>query len=259
MSSSRPPAPPATDEIDDSIDGLEQTYGRELSDLENVERTPGPEGPAPRIVAFDIGEVLIDETRVWACWADLLGVSHLTFAAVLGAAIAQGADYPEVFPHVAPNVDWEAFLDEHERRYGGFQPGDIYPDAMLCLSELRDLGFAVVIAGNQPAVRRQQLESLGLPAHGIVTSEELGLAKPDPAFFEHVLQLADTTDPGDVLYVGDRVDNDVLPALDYGMRACWLRRGPYGALQELPDGAEPDLVLDGLGELPLLLEQWRGA
>ena len=255
--SSRPPAPPATDELDASVDELEQAYGRELSDLERVERGPEPEGPAPTVVAFDIGEVLIDEGRVWACWADVLGVTRLTFAAVFGAAIAQGADYPEVFAHVAPNVDWEAFLDEHERRYGGFQPGDIYPDAMLCLSELRELGFRVLIAGNQPAVRRQQLEGLGMPADGILTSDELGVAKPDPAFFGEILKLADTADPTDVLYVGDRVDNDVLPALDYGMHACWVRRGPYGALQELPEGIEPDLVLDGLGELPLLLEQWR--
>ena len=45
------------------------------------------EGPAPAVVVFDVGEVLIDETRVWAIWAGLLGVSPLTFAAVLGAAI----------------------------------------------------------------------------------------------------------------------------------------------------------------------------
>ena len=256
--SSTPPAPPTTDELDDSVDGLERTYGEELSDLEQIERTPEPEGPAPEVVAFDIGEVLIDETRVWSCWADLLGVSHLTFAAVLGAAIAQGADYPEVFDHVAPNLEWENFVDEHERRYGGFQPGDVYPDAMLCLTELHELGFRVVIAGNQPAIRRQQLASLELPATSIATSEELGVAKPDPAFFDRVMELADTSNPTDVLYVGDRVDNDVLPSLEHGMHACWLRRGPYGALQERPDGVEPDLVLDGLGELPLLLEQWRG-
>jgi hypothetical protein len=57
-------------------------------------------------------------------------VSPLTFAAVLGAAIAQGEDHLDVFPHVAPNVDWEDFLDEHERRYGGFREEDLYPDAV---------------------------------------------------------------------------------------------------------------------------------
>lgn len=257
--SPRPPAPPTTDEVDDSVEGLEQEYGDELSDLEGVREGPEPDGPAPTVVAFDIGEVLIDESRVWSCWADVLGVTPLTFAAVLGAAIAQGADHREVFAHVAPNVDWHAFVEEHERRYGGFQPGDLYADATLCLSELRELGFTVLVVGNQPERRRVQLEALGLPADHIVTSEELGVAKPDPAFFDRVLELGDTVDPTDVLYVGDRVDNDVLPALAHGMHVCWVRRGPWGALQELPEDAEPDLVLDGLGELPLLLEEWRGA
>ncbi len=257
--STRPPAPTTTDELDHSVEGLEDEFGHELGDLENLDRLPEPDGPAPTVVAFDIGEVLIDESRVWACWADILDVTPLTFAAVLGAAIAQGADHHEVFAHVAPNIDWRAFIDEHERRYGGFLPGDLYPDAMLCLSELRELGFRVVVAGNQPSQRRDQLESLGLPADVIATSDGLGVDKPDGAFFGEILKLSDTTDPTDVLYVGDRVDNDVLPALAYGMHACWLRRGPWGALQELPEDAEPDFVLDGLGELPLLMEQWRGA
>jgi FMN phosphatase YigB (HAD superfamily) len=60
-----------------------------------------------------------------------------------------------------------------------------------------------------------------------------------------------------VLYVGDRVDNDVLPAFEAGLATCWLTRGPWGQLQELPDDVEPDLVLEGLGELPELLAAWH--
>lgn len=256
--SPRPPAPPTTDELDDTVDGLEQMFGQELGDLEDPGGLPEPSGPAPEVVVFDIGEVLIDESRVWSCWADVLGVSHLTFAAVLGAAIAQGADHREVFRHVAPNVDWEAFTAEHERRYGGFRPVDLYADASLCLAELRELGFRTLAVGNQPVRRREQLEALDLGFDLVATSEELGVAKPEPGFFDQVLRLADTTDPTDVLHVGDRVDNDVLPAIAHGLHACWVRRGPWGALQELPEGTTPDLVLDGLGELPLLLQHWRG-
>jgi len=36
-----------------------------------------------RLVAFDVGEVLVDETRMWAEWAGRLGVTRLTFAARL--------------------------------------------------------------------------------------------------------------------------------------------------------------------------------
>lgn len=247
----------STGQVDDGIDAI--VDGEDLDDVAvDTQELPDPDGPAPSVVVFDIGEVLIDESRVWAIWSGLLGVSPLTFAAVLGAAIAQGGDHLDVFPHIAPNVDWEDFVDEHERRYGGFQEEDLYPDAVPCLTELRELGFRVLIAGNQPAIRTEQLRALDLPQELIITSAELGAGKPDEAFFRGLLREGDLEDPSDVLYVGDRVDNDVLPAAAMGMRTCWLRRGPWGHLQELPDDAEPDLVLDGLGELPLLLSEWRG-
>jgi HAD superfamily hydrolase (TIGR01509 family) len=216
-----------------------------------------PLGPAPTVVAFDVGEVLIDETRVWAVWAELLGVSPLSFAAVLGAAIAQGYDHRDAFAHVAPNVVPDELEMEHEDRYGGFQDQDLYADARPCLQELRAMGFSIAIVGNQPARRTAQLRALALPCDHLATSDDLGVEKPDPGFFRAVLELTGVEDPAEVLYVGDRVDNDVLPADDSGMRTCWLRRGPWGQLQDLPEGLEPDLSLEGLGELPVLLAQWR--
>ncbi len=213
---------------------------------------------APDTVVFDVGEVLIDETRVWSVWADIVGVSPLSFAAVLGAAIVQGEPLAAVFAHLAPNLGWRELEEEHERRYGGFGEDDLYPDVRGCLAELQDAGFRIVIAGNQPARRSAQLHALELPHVALRTSEELGAAKPDPAFFSKVLELAERDDASRVLYVGDRVDNDVLAATESGLRTCWLRRGPWGQLQELPDGAPaPDLLLEGLGELPMLLTTWR--
>lgn len=248
---------PVTGEIDvDQIDGPDDPFDV-LEELVDGPALDDPDGPAPSIIAFDIGEVLVDETRVWAVWAELLGVTPLTFAAVLGAAIVQGEDHRAAMPAIAPNVAWEAFVDEHERRFGGIQERDLHGDVRPCLRELRDLGFRVVLAGNQPGLRTAQLEALDLPCDDIVTSEELGAEKPDPRFFSALLQRLEVSNPADVLYVGDRTDNDVLPAMDAGLRTCWLARGPWGKLQDLPEGVHPDLVLEGLGELSLLLEGWR--
>lgn len=238
------------DVLDDDLDDLDIDI--------DPEQAEDFDGPAPDIVVFDIGEVLIDETRVWAIWADILGVSRFTFAAVLGAAIAQGEDHRVAFPHVAPNTEWHEFIDEHERRYGGFQEDDLYPDVRTCLQELTDMGVRIAIAGNQPQRRRDQLLALDLPHDVLVTSEDLGREKPDAAYFAEVERLVGASDPAQILYVGDRVDNDILPAMEAGSRTCWLKRGPWGHLQDLPDGVEPDLVLEGLGELPLLLSEWRG-
>lgn len=212
---------------------------------------------APDVVVLDVGEVIIDETRVWTVWAELLGVSPGTLMAVLGAAVSQGGDHTDAFPHVAPNVDWTALEDEHETRYGGFRSDDVYADVVPTLTALRASGVRVVLAGNQPARRTAQLRALELPVDDVVVSDELGVEKPDPAFFAAVLTRLDVSDAARVLYVGDRVDNDVLPAGAAGMATCWLTRGPWGQLQELPEDVEPDLVLEGLGELPELLAAWR--
>jgi len=212
---------------------------------------------APDVVVLDVGEVIIDETRVWAVWAELLGVSPGTLMAVLGAAVSQGGDHSDAFPHVAPNVDWTLLEDEHEDRYGGFRSDDVYADVIPALSALRELGVRVVLAGNQPQRRTAQLQALGLPVDDVVVSDELGAEKPDPAFFAALLTRLGVDDPTRVLYVGDRVDNDVLPAAEARMLTCWLTRGPWGQLQELPEDVEPDLVLEGLGELPELVRAWR--
>jgi HAD superfamily hydrolase (TIGR01549 family) len=213
--------------------------------------------PAPDVVVLDIGEVLVDESRVFAVWAELLGVSSATLMAVLGAAIVQGEDHREAFPHVAPNVDWTTLEDEHEARYGGFRDADLYPEVRTALAELHATGVRVVLAGNQPERRTAQLRALELAVDDVVMSDELGAEKPSDAFFTAVLARVGVTDPARVLYVGDRVDNDVLPAIEAGMSTCWVRRGPWGQLHDLPEDISPDLVLESIGELAQLVRDWR--
>ncbi len=81
-------------------------------------------------------------------------------------------------------------------------------------------------------------------------SASLGVRKPDPAFFEHVVELAGFPAP-EVAYVGDRVDNDVLPAARAGLVAVHVRRGPWGSLQRTP--AEAAIGVDDLASLPQAL------
>jgi FMN phosphatase YigB (HAD superfamily) len=58
----------------------------------------------------------------------------------------------------------------------------------------------------------------------------------------------------EIAYVGDRVDNDVVPAADAGMVSIFLRRGPWGYLQaDWPGVALAHLRLDSLAELPAAL------
>ncbi len=112
----------------------------------------------------------------------------------------------------------------------------------------------MLIAGNQPIEAEAALARLQVPADLIATSAGWGVAKPDPAFFERVINAAG--EQADcIAYVGDRMDNDVLPARAAGMVAVLLRRGPWGWMHaERPDAVAAHLMLHDLAALPDALE-----
>jgi len=201
-----------------------------------------------RWVILDVGETLIDETRVWSTWADQLGIPRLTFMAALGAEIAEGGQHHDVFARFGVST-WREWASSAEVAYAGFQPSDLYPDALRSMTALRDLGYRLAIIANQPAQRTAELRALGVEAEVMAMSAEMQLSKPDPAFFARALELLGSPPPGEVAYVGDRVENDVIPASEAGMRAVWIRRGPWGLIQQLPPGIVPALVVDSLDEL----------
>jgi HAD superfamily hydrolase (TIGR01549 family) len=203
---------------------------------------------ADRWVVLDVGETLIDETRVWSTWADLLGIPRLTFLAGLGAALARGADYRGVFDLFGID-DWRARLPELEARYGGFRPEDLYPDARPAIDALHERGLRVAVTANQPAVRAPQLRALGIEVEVMAMSEAMGVSKPDPAFFARTLELLGDPAADRAAYVGDRVDNDVLPARRAGLRPVWLRRGPWAVIQPLVPAEAGVLVVASLTEL----------
>ncbi|MGH9006167.1 MAG: HAD family hydrolase, partial [Acidimicrobiales bacterium] len=59
-----------------------------------------------------------------------------------------------------------------------------------------------------------------------------------------------------VAYVGDRLDNDVLPAKAAGMFAVFIRRGPWGHLHaRRAEAACADVRIDSLAELITAIRQ----
>jgi HAD superfamily hydrolase (TIGR01549 family) len=92
----------------------------------------------------------------------------------------------------------------------------LYPDAVDCLERLRADGLFVGIAGNQTAALEEWARSSELPVDVVTGSSSLGVRKPDPAFFERLVELAGAP-ASEVAYVGDRADNDARPALAAGL------------------------------------------
>ncbi|WP_335983664.1 HAD family hydrolase [Streptomyces sp. CA2R106] len=206
-----------------------------------------------RAVTFDVGECLVDETREYGTWADWLGVPRHTFASVFGAVIAQGRDYRETFQVFRPGFD---LAHERELRAAAGKPewfgeDDLYPDVRPTLAALRQAGLWVGIAGNQTTRAGGLLRGLDLPADLIATSDDWGASKPDVAFFEHVISAA-PAQPHEILYVGDRLDNDIRPAATAGLLTALIRRGPWGTIQQNEPDADAitTMRIDSLAELP---------
>ncbi len=95
------------------------------------------------------------------------------------------------------------------------------------------------------------LEAIGLSRwfEGVITARELGVAKPEPAFFSGALQQAGLA-PGETLHVGDHPENDIRAAQAAGLTTVWLnRKGHDWALGD----SRPDHELRDLQQLPALL------
>ena len=185
---------------------------------------------------FDLGETLVDETGLWERAADAAGVPRFTLMGVLGGLAARGEPHSRV---------WEILGVEPPR---SSLPGDgFYADALPALARLRSRGLLLGAVGNTPV----EAEELVRPHVDFVgSSARWGVAKPAAGFFARIAAEADR-DAGTIAYVGDRVDNDVVPALAAGMVAVHIRRGPWGHLHEPPTRAIRIRTLD---ELPDALD-----
>ena len=100
-----------------------------------------------------------------------------------------------------------------------------YPDAAPGLRRLRERRLKLVVASNWDCSLPRVLERTGLAelVDGVVSSAEVGAAKPDAALFQAALALAGVR-ADQALYVGDSPANDVEGARSAGIRAALMAR-----------------------------------
>ncbi len=197
---------------------------------------------------FDVGSTLLDESAAYAHRFRI---------------IAQQANVPYVqvcktamdFYHQNQKGDKES-----AKQYGVPLPpwcssDEIpYPDAQACLAALSQRYKIGIIANQEPGTsarlaRHGLLQYIGL----VVASAEEGLSKPDPKIFQIALERSGCQ-PQEAIMIGDRIDNDILPANRLGMHTIWIKQG-FGQYWRMTRKEEiPDHTVNNLTELcPLLL------
>jgi 2-haloacid dehalogenase len=123
--------------------------------------------------------------------------------------------------------------------YGLGAFGELYPGVPALLDALAGeptIALALVTNGLSDVVRAR-VARLGLARYfrTIVVSSELGIAKPDPAIFEHALAALGSPDKRSALVVGDSLSSDMRGGRNAGIATCW-----YNPHRKLGDAALTD-------------------
>ena len=96
------------------------------------------------------------------------------------------------------------------------------------IAELRSAGYILALAANQEERTGEFLRGSGV-TEGFawdLVSAEVGIGKPAPLFFRIILDCLGVS-PSEAVMVGDRLDNDILPAKILGMWTVRVLAGPY--------------------------------
>lgn len=162
---------------------------------------------------------------------------------------------PAGLPVLPPGFDLDkerqARLDAGLAEY--LNANDLYPDVRPCLQEPREAGYFLGVAGNQTARVGRFVRELN-PVDVIATSDDWGVSKPDAAFFEKLVEVSGHQ-PDEIVYVGDRLDNDITLAAKAGLLAAFVCRGPWGfILEQSVKTTAPDIQVASLFELREAIE-----
>ena len=131
-----------------------------------------------------------------------------------------------------------------------------YPEAENILKELSER-YKIGIIANQNPGSKERLKKLGLLKYIdlVIASAEEGVEKPDLRIFQLALERANCK-PEEAVMVGDRIDNDIIPAKKIGMKTVWIKQGFGGLSEQMTEAQQSDYSVDSLNELlPLFINQ----
>jgi HAD superfamily hydrolase (TIGR01662 family) len=168
---------------------------------------------------FDIGSTLVDESRAYESrLRDAAKLANVTYEYVYETAIR--------FYQENKKGDLEAIkLLGIEKPNWRSEDEILYGDAEECLRKLSGR-YNIGVIANQPLGVAKRLEEFGISKYIklVAASAEEGVAKPDRRIFELALNRAGC-EPGQSVMIGDRIDNDIVPAKKLGMHTIWVKQG----------------------------------
>jgi HAD superfamily hydrolase (TIGR01549 family) len=115
---------------------------------------------------------------------------------------------------------------------------------------LKNKGFKIGIVTDGSTVEQiEQLYKLGILKYidALITSEELGVEKPNALFFRKILSYLSVNDPSNAVMVGDDLKRDIAGAKKIGINTIWVTN--YSKQKNEEICITPDIVIKSVDEI----------
>jgi polyol permease family/HAD superfamily hydrolase (TIGR01549 family) len=165
---------------------------------------------------------------------------------------ASGSLRTAIANHFVPNQDRER-LTALARRYWEYPASALYPDVKPALRALAaQFKLGLVANSGEAALKALRRDGLHDLFHVIALADFVGVEKPNEKIFQYALDQAGVP-ASRAVHVGNRLESDIRPAKNLGLRTIWVLRGDAPPAPTLEQLAEPDAVVISLIGVPTAL------
>ncbi len=205
-------------------------------------------------IFFDVGGTLINEENSYLKHFELCEMKLRKN----GIQIKKGSyrilvekAYKENKPRPLYNV-WRSFTKTEEQPKWYPQNENVFADTVSTLKYLRGFYHLGIIANRVPGLEGRLAKNNILDFFETITSSaEVNVKKPDPMIFQIALENSRSIARRSV-YIGDRVDNDIVPASKASFKTIRINQG-IGKLQRKDKRYPSYFLIDSLGDLKHIL------
>lgn len=188
-----------------------------------------------KILFFDIGNVFVSDDPsgcfIYKHLFDRLKASnpgltpHEFFEDRTAHLQAGGSLWSFVKTHITDPHEFTAFqVETRKKLYSQWSAASPAIPGMDKVAEVLSRHYRMGIIANQPREVEGLLKERNLWDYFEIkgVSDALGMEKPNPDFFRWAIEQAGVR-PEESLMIGDRLDNDVIPARSLGMKTLWIK------------------------------------
>lgn len=202
-------------------------------------------------IFFDIGSTLVDESKAYEHRIkDTIKNTNITYKQFCNLIVDFAKQGKNGYIEAANELNLKITKWHSEDEL-------LYPNTIRTLKLLSEK-YKIGITANQPFGTQERLNKMKIDKYIslVISSAEENISKPDLKIFQLALDRAGCS-PNNAVMVGDRLDNDIVPAKAVGMKTIWIKQGLGGLATPKNESETADLTVKNISEIYDYLDGFR--